>query len=178
VIAGRWRGRRFPVADVEGLRPTGDRLRETLFNWLGPGIQGARCLDLFAGSGALGIEALSRGAASCDFIERDARAAAALRDVLGRLDADGARVYEEDGLRWLASVEASYDIVFLDPPFGQTLAAPALERLREGHLAPGALVYIEYPRGDAPPVPDGLEVHREKNSGAVGISLLRATASS
>src|SRR5689334_3673643 len=129
IVAGTLRGSRLDVADAPGLRPTPDRVRETLFNWLMPVIAGARCLDLFAGTGALGIEALSRGAAAVDFVETDGELAERLRANLLRLK-QTARVLRLDALRFLGETEMRYDVVFLDPPFGAALwaaAAAALE---------------------------------------------------
>ena len=156
IIGGSLRGSRLAVPAREGLRPTPDRLRETLFNWLAPFIDGARCLDLYAGTGALGIEALSRGAASCTFVERDAGLAARLRGNLARLGvAAAARVEEADSVRWLAAgVAEPRDIVFLDPPFGAGLWQASVDALEQhGWLAPGALVHVESPVGSAPEVP-------------------------
>src|SRR6185312_11393174 len=116
IIGGTLRGSRIAVPDFPGLRPTPDRVRETLFNWLAPVIDGAQCLDLFAGTGALGIEALSRGAAQVDFVESDARLADLLRANLTRLKQD-AQVHVGDAMRHLAQVSSRYDLVFLDPPF-------------------------------------------------------------
>ena len=118
IVAGKWRSRLVPVADVPGLRPTSERIRETLFNWLAPRIEGARCLDLFAGSGALGFEALSRGAASVVFVERDELAANMLQEATRALDAEGATLVRADARRFLETCPAHYfDLVFLDPPF-------------------------------------------------------------
>ncbi len=174
VIGGRWRGRRLAFAAVEGLRPTPDRVRETLFNWLAPLIEGARCLDLFAGSGALGIEALSRGAAAVRFVERDARACALLRDNLALLGAEGARVEAMDALAFLARPAEPFDVVFVDPPFALGLHAPACARLAEGGwLAPGARVYLES-GPDEIALPEGWQVLRDKTAGQVRYRLLAA----
>src|SRR5690606_37808430 len=124
IIGGRWRGTRLPVTDAAGLRPTSDRVRETLFKWLMPVLPGARVLDLFAGSGALGLDALSRGAAEAVLVERDPAAAATLRDTVQRLQAP-AQVVEADAIRWLGSSAAAAaglaDIAFVDPPFSAGL---------------------------------------------------------
>jgi 16S rRNA (guanine966-N2)-methyltransferase len=165
IVAGRWRGSKLPVLEREGLRPTSDRVRETLFNWLQPILPGARVLDLFAGSGALGVEALSRGAHAATFIERDRDLAASLRETLARLrrgDPDGqiceAEVVQADTLRWLAQpptdARQRYDIVFLDPPFAGMLApgaqSPGLWRPVLAALGPWlsdhAWLYLEAPR--------------------------------
>lgn len=181
IIAGEWRGRPLPVLDRQGLRPTGDRLRETLFNWLTPYVGGARCLDLFAGSGALGIEALSRGAAHCDFVDSGVALAQNLREILRSLGA-GARaaVHAGDALAFLDSDpphdgagSRRWDIVFVDPPFAGDLATPALAALMRGrHLSPGSLVYLENARHAAPALPCGLSVVKESGSSAVEARLL------
>lgn len=163
IIGGRWRGTRLPVADVAGLRPTSDRMRETLFNWLMPVLPGARVLDLFAGSGALGLEALSRGAAHAVLVERDPAAAAALRANVQRLQAQ-ARVVDGDALHWLASAdaagEARADIVFVDPPFSADLWGAVLQAL-PARMADDAWLYMESPAGSEPPPPPGWYLHRE-----------------
>jgi len=123
IIGGKWRGRRLPVRDLPGLRPSGDRSRETLFNWLQAHVHGAVCVDLFAGSGALGLEAASRGAAKVILVEKLSVAALDLRDVLLALKADQVTVVESDALQWLQSCPAqSLDIAFVDPPFGLHLS--------------------------------------------------------
>ena len=143
IIGGQWKRTRLPVADSPGLRPTPDRVRETLFNWLGQDLTGWRCLDAFAGTGALGFEAASRGAARVVLLERDRRLAAGLEHLQQRLGADALRVHTADALRWMAACEpASFDLVFLDPPFDSALAAPALERSARLLSAPG-WVYLE-----------------------------------
>ena len=131
IIGGEWRGRRLPVRDLPGLRPSGDRSRETLFNWLQAFVRGAVCVDLFAGSGALGLEAASRGAAEVILVEKLSVAARDLRDVLLALKADQVTVVECDALQWLHSCPAqSVDIAFVDPPFGLHLETRALELIR------------------------------------------------
>lgn len=181
IIGGRWRGRRLAVADGSGLRPSADRVRETLFNWLAPCIEGARCLDLFAGSGVLGLEALSRGAAEVVFVERAAAPAAALHQTLLRLDATGARVVRADAWRVLRgggkfSVSGRFDLVFVDPPFRHGGAAHALAALlARDWLAPGALVYVEVPVQQAAAIPPaGFECWRSARAGHVWYGLLRA----
>jgi 16S rRNA (guanine966-N2)-methyltransferase len=179
IIAGDWRGRQLPVHDRDGLRPTGDRLRETLFNWLAPFVHGARCLDLFAGSGALGFEALSRGAARCDLVDSDA---AIVRSLRGHLQDFGAQdrgvAHFADALAFLDAGEGSdgartWDIVFVDPPFAADLATPALASLvRGGHLADGALIYLENARYAGPAIPGELSIVKDSGSGAVEGRLL------
>ena len=121
IVGGHWRGTRLPVGDAPGLRPSADRVRETLFNWLMPALPGARTLDLFAGSGALGLESLSRGAASATLVERDAGLVRAIRDVTSRLEGgEAAEVVQADAIAWLARAAGEgrrYDIAFVDPPF-------------------------------------------------------------
>ncbi len=175
IIAGDWRGRKLPVADLPGLRPTGDRARETLFNWLQAFIHGSRCLDLFAGSGALGFEAASRGAAEVVLVERARAAADLLRESAETLGARQVSVIETDALRWLEDQDChSFDIVFVDPPFDSSLAASALDRIAAGDvLAPGGLVYLESPIPDSPTIPSGWLTEREKELGEVRIQLLK-----
>jgi 16S rRNA (guanine(966)-N(2))-methyltransferase RsmD len=158
---------------VAGLRPTPDRVRETLFNWLGQTLDGFRCLDLFAGSGVLGLEAASRGAASVIMVERDPDALAAIRGVVERLRAaDRISILAGDSmvnLERLIRDAAQFDLIFLDPPYGRDLAAEVLERL-PAVLAPGARVYVE---NDSPiPIPEGFEVLRTARAGQVHYHLL------
>lgn len=174
IIGGRWRGRRLRFPADAGIRPTPDRVRETLFNWLQGVIAGARCLDLFAGSGALGIEALSRGADSAVLVERNPRVAAYLRDTLALLETGAGEVQQVEAAAFLRHAGRRFDVVFLDPPFAEDALAPLLQELvRGGQLAPGALVYIEHAvRGGPPPLPPGFELHRSKRAGEVGYHLL------
>jgi 16S rRNA (guanine966-N2)-methyltransferase len=180
VTGGTLRGRRLRVADVGGLRPTPERTRETLFNWLRGRLEGARVLDLFAGSGALAVEALSRGAAEALLVERDPRAAAALRAACAELGIERhARVLRRDALAWLARPTAAgpFDLVFLDPPFAAGLAAPALAALaRSSLLAEDARVYCERAAADeAPWDPCCWTVLRETRSGDSLAALLART---
>jgi 16S rRNA (guanine966-N2)-methyltransferase len=158
---------------VPGLRPTPDRVRETLFNWLGQRLDGLACLDLFAGSGALGFEALSRGARRVVMVERDRSIAQALRDSAAELAAEGAQVVEGDALKFLDRAGEKFDVVFLDPPFASDLAARALAALPR-HLAEGARVYVE----SAQPVEaaDSWRTLREDRAGAVRYALLEPIA--
>lgn len=150
IIGGDWRGSRLPVADREGLRPTADRVRETLFNWLQPVLPGARVLDLFAGTGALGLEAVSRGARSAVLVERDPQLAEGLRQLAAKLSGgERVQVVCADALSWLRQIpgshdSAGFDLVFVDPPFAGDLWHPAFEAL-EGHLADEAWLYVESP---------------------------------
>lgn len=177
IIAGQWRGRRLTFPGRAGLRPTGDRLRETLFNWLQPDCPGARCLDLFAGSGSLGLEAASRGADWVTLVERDAQAAAALRANCALLGAAAVEVLEVDALDWLARPPSAppYDIVFIDPPFADAVLEVALGVLMvPGWLAARAWVYLESARDRAPAaLPPGWSQHREMHAGAVRCQLFR-----
>jgi 16S rRNA (guanine966-N2)-methyltransferase len=159
------------VAGAAGLRPTPDRVRETLFNWLAPTIAGARCLDAFAGTGALGIEALSRGAASCLFVERNPALARSIGEALAALGADRGELRRGDALDWLKMPAAArFDVVFLDPPFTSGLLAPALAALPP-HLAPGHRVYLEYPANETPALGPKWSVLRDKRAGEVGYCL-------
>ena len=178
IIGGRWRGRKLRFVATEGLRPTPDRVRETLFNWLAPVIRGARCLDLFAGSGALGLEALSRGAAAVTFVERDAAAAERLAATPGELGAEDAEVLCRDAREFLAAPARRFDVVFLDPPFGADLLPELLPRLAAGGwLAPGAHVYAEAPAASGLPAwPAPLAAHRSGRAGEVGYHLAVAPA--
>lgn len=176
IIGGRWRGTRLPVPDLPGLRPSGDRGRETLFNWLQAHIRKSRCADLFAGSGALGLEAASRGAAEVWLVEKSRRAAQALEASLARLNGEGVHVIQGDALAWLTTREPrSLDILFVDPPFGSGLEQRVLEVLNEGNcLARDGLLYLETARDSAPlPTGHGWETVREKTVGDVRMQLLK-----
>lgn len=149
IIGGRWRGRRLPVADAPGLRPTPDRVRETLFNWLQPYIEGAACLDLFAGTGALGLEAASRGAGRVVMVESHFALARSLRELASDLAAENVEVVHGEALEWLAGTPAQgFDIVFLDPPFARGLVERVCTALIARHwLIDGALLYVESEAG-------------------------------
>ncbi|HJW05073.1 MAG TPA: 16S rRNA (guanine(966)-N(2))-methyltransferase RsmD [Rhodanobacter sp.] len=174
IIGGSLRNSRLEVPELPGLRPTPERVRETLFNWLAPVLDGARCLDLCAGTGALGIEALSRGAASVQFVERDAQAAQALRANLARLKAAGGQVATVEAQAFLHGAAQAYDLVFLDPPFALALW-PALARQLEqgGWLAERGWIYVESPRSQAPALPPNWQLHREGHAGEVRFALYR-----
>lgn len=170
IIGGSWRGRKLSFPDVEGLRPTGDRVRETLFNWLAPEIQNARCLDVFAGSGALGLEALSRGAGLGVLIERDAKATAQLRINLQMLKAENGIVVHDDALSILrkGNSQLPYHIVFIDPPFSLNLWQAIIDALEMGDwLADDATIYIESGRDSVYQPPINWQLHREKHTGQV-----------
>jgi 16S rRNA (guanine966-N2)-methyltransferase len=177
IIGGALRGRKWRIPDVAGLRPTPDRVRETLFNWLAPHISGRRVLDVFAGSGALGFEALSRGAASAVLVEKDRAALSVLRETATRFGLSQARIEAGEALAFLAAQPpSSYDLVFLDPPFDSGLLAPAL-RLIDQHavLAADGYCYVEHPTAAAPPpLPEGWVLHRSGKAGEVGYHLLHA----
>jgi 16S rRNA (guanine966-N2)-methyltransferase len=175
IVAGNWRSRLLDIADVPGLRPTSERVRETLFNWLAPHIQGARCLDLFAGTGALGLEALSRHAGDTVFVEKSSAAIQTLRQNIKTLDANGATIVEGDARAFLASAKPrKFDIVFLDPPFSADLLEELCRLVAEsGVLAPRACVYLEQDRAQQPPeLPPGWKVLKEKTAGQVRYSLI------
>lgn len=176
IVAGKWRSRLLPIADEPGLRPTSERIRETLFNWLAPLIEGSRCLDLFAGSGALGLEALSRGAREVVFVERSTRAARVLEESLASLGASGVEIHKIDALEYLRREPEAFDIVFLDPPFDADLGGDLCRLLSEREwLAPGARVYLEQDRDrPIPELPEGWTVLREKTAGQVRYALLKA----
>jgi 16S rRNA (guanine966-N2)-methyltransferase len=180
VIAGNWRGRPIRFPSTTELRPTPDRVRETLFNWLQASVPGAACLDLFAGSGALGLEALSRGAAQVVFVERDRQAAAAVRRTLAEFGATGGSVVEQDAFTFLAGTARAFDVVFLDPPFAQGGLGELCKLLSaRGWLAARAFVYIEQAaRVAAPELPDGWSGWREMRAGEVCARLVRATPAS
>ncbi len=188
VIGGAWRGRRIEFPDVPGLRPTADRIRETVFNWLQHAVADARCLDLFAGSGALGLEALSRGAREAVFVEQAVPAARALQQQLLRLGAaNRGRVAEMGARRYLGSRAAdaaaagaeAFDLVFLDPPFGQNALPEYVALLAAGSwVKPGGLIYLECEKAAGEPVlPETWELLKSKSAGEVGYHLARAKAS-
>ncbi len=173
IIGGQWKRSKLLVADAPGLRPTPDRVRETLFNWLGQDLTGWRCLDAFAGSGALGFEAASRGAAAVVLIERDRRAAAALEAAKARLHAEQLRIETTDALAWMARCPpASFELVLIDPPFDSDLAAPALAAAARLVVEQG-YVYVESAVTASADLPPGLAVHREGRAAAVRFRLLR-----
>jgi len=175
IVAGNWRSRLLEIADVPGLRPTSSRIRETLFNWLKPGIHGARCLDLYAGTGALGLEALSRGAAEAVFVEKSRAAVVTLEKNIQALGATAAFVHAGDAFGYLqGESRGQFDIVFLDPPFAADKLADLCRLLDETSvLARGAQVYIEEDRSRPDLVlPDGWQVTKSKQAGNVRYSLV------
>jgi len=173
IIGGQWRSRLVQFPDAPGLRPTPDRVRETLFNWLGQRLDGLACLDLFAGSGALGFEALSRGARRVVMVERDRATAAALRASALKLEATNLDIVESDAMRYLDKPRERFDVVFVDPPYAENLAPVVMPRLAP-HLAAGARVYAE----SAKPVdlPTGWRALKEDRAGAVRFALYQHDA--
>ena len=175
IIGGQWKRTRLPVAQRPGLRPTPDRVRETLFNWLGQDLEGWRCLDAFAGTGALGLEAASRGAEAVLLVESDAALAAQLETLRQRLQAEAVRVQRGDGLSVLQqAVPGSLDLVLIDPPFDGDLFGKALHAAARA-VGPEGYVYLEAPRAwaDEELAAAGLAVHRHLKAGAVHAHLLR-----
>ena len=168
IIGGQWRSRLVQFPDAPGLRPTPDRVRETLFNWLGQRLDGLACLDLFAGSGALGFEALSRGARRVVMVERERTTAAALRASALKLQASNLDIVESDALRFLARGAERFDVVFVDPPYGENLVPVVLEQLAP-NLEAGARVYAE--SAQALDLPAGWRTLREDRAGAVRFAL-------
>lgn len=168
IIGGKWRGRKLNFPDIPGLRPTPDRVRETLFNWLQPHIAGAHCLDLFCGSGALGLEALSRDAASVTFVDSSRDAIQQMRENLQLLDSQQGQCIQSTAQNWLQSSTPAQaaDLIFLDPPFRQGLLEAVCDLLVDGRLKPGALVYIEVEKELRPlPVPVHWQLLKEKTTG-------------
>jgi len=176
IIGGRHRGRKITFPDQTGLRPTGDRLRETLFNWLQPLIPGARCLDLFAGSGALGFEAASRGAASVVMVEKAKQVARSLADAIKQLELDQVELQQSDALTWLSGEPQPFDVIFLDPPFADKLLEPICNKLQQGWLADDARLYIEIDAKDKlPELPENWLPLKEKKAGQVRYFLYQIT---
>jgi len=178
IIGGQWRGRKLPVPDSPGLRPTTDRVRETLFNWLAPSMVDAHCLDCFAGSGALGLEALSRYAASATLLEMERSVAQQLQQNLATLKAANAKVVNTNTLTFLANPGTPHNIAFIDPPFRKGMLEDTVRLLENnGWLADGALVYIESEvENGLPPVPAHWQLHREKVAGQVAYRLYHREA--
>jgi 16S rRNA (guanine966-N2)-methyltransferase len=175
IIGGDWRGRRLTVADVPGLRPSGDRCRETLFNWLQPWILTAECADLFAGTGALGFEAASRGAASVLMIEKHPRAQEVLRQSIEQLQAIQVNLQSGGAMSMLEEIKPdSLDIVFVDPPFDSNLAGVVLERLDNiGCVLSGGFVYVESSATSVIVPPEGWRTWRDQQLGEVRMQLFR-----
>lgn len=178
IIGGQWKRTKLPVADKPGLRPTPDRVRETLFNWLGHELAGWRCVDAFAGTGALGLEAASRGATDVLLVEQDAQLVEQLRSIQEKLGAQAVRVERGNGLSALGRLaNGTVDLIFLDPPFDTGIHEKALAAAA-GVLAPEGFVYLEAPTAwnDALLAPFGLVLYRHLKAGAVHAHLLRRAA--
>ena len=175
IIGGRWRGRRLEFPAGTGIRPTPDRVRETLFNWLQLDTAGSRCLDLYAGSGALGIEALSRGAREVVFVDADPLATRSLEAALRGLGADSGKVVRADVPAFLSAPPEPFDIVFLDPPYGTGVLEEVCRILdQRGWLRPGGLAYLEDSAGAGEPaLPPGWTLLRSGRAGGVGYHLAR-----
>jgi 16S rRNA (guanine966-N2)-methyltransferase len=173
IIGGRWRSRVLPVIEQKGLRPTPDRVRETLFNWLQAYVPGARCLDLFAGSGALGFEAASRGAAEVVMIEQQAAACKMLAENIKTLQASNISLHQQDALSWLKTNQQPFDLVFLDPPYDADLLAESCRVLEDSQsLSAGAAIYLELSSQDAlPALPQNWQIIRGKKAGQVSYHL-------
>lgn len=173
IIAGKWRGRKLPVKNVEGLRPTTDRVKETVFNWLAADLYEARCLDVFAGSGGLGLEALSRQAEQVTLLELDKGAATQISQNLATLKADNAVVHNTDALTFLSKPGQPFDVVFIDPPFRKDLLSDVFSKLEQnGWLSHNALIYIEAERElGLPEVPTHWDMIKEKHAGQVSFRL-------
>jgi len=185
IIGGQWRGRKLPVNNADGLRPTGDRIRETLFNWLMPYIHGAHIWDMFAGTGALGLEALSRGAHSATFFELNTKNASVLRENITQLiTTQTARSFTLDAIAWLqkdqlADHQEPIDIVFIDPPFEHNLWQETINALdKHQQLANNALIYIESKKDTAFITPISWELIKDKHSGAVSSRLYQRVLTS
>ena len=178
IIGGTHRGRKLGFVDAPNLRPTPDRMRETLFNWLAPVIHEARCLDLFAGSGALGLEALSRGAREVVFIEKDRYAAQCLRENLTLLRYDPEQCCQQTAQGFLATTPTAFDVVFLDPPYKSDVLPEIIQTLDRGWLAPGAQVYLEHDsQQSAPDFPQDWTVLKQTKAGQATALLLTNDAS-
>ena len=176
LISGQWKGKKLPVKDKQGLRPTTDRTKETLFNWLMHDIRDANCLDCFSGSGSLGFEALSRYAKYCTFLELDKQVSQQLQVNLNTLNIDNAQVIQSDSLQYLNKpATLQYDIVFIDPPFNQNLAQPCIEQLEvQGYLSKNSLIYIEVENTLVSlSTPNNWSLLKEKISGQVRYQLFK-----
>ena len=170
IIGGKWRGRKIPFELRNGLRPTKEIVRETLFNWLDSYVPQSRCLDLFCGTGSLGLEALSRGASYCDFVDKSSSCTGALELYLEELCVTNfSKVHLKDVADFLSLSHRRYDIVFVDPPFNAGLLNQACRDLaRKNLVAPGGMIYLEFPSSDTPNyIPPCWKIYREKQTGAV-----------
>ncbi|MGV6850862.1 MAG: 16S rRNA (guanine(966)-N(2))-methyltransferase RsmD [bacterium] len=179
IIAGKWRRRRLSVAEVPGLRPTGSRQREILFNWVQNFLPGARCLDCFSGSGALGFEAVSRGAAQCDLIELDPKACLNLVNNKSQLDADHQiHIHHTDVIKFLKTNSKTYDLIFIDPPFDDCLHEQTLSQLNNSKcLSSNALVYLEAPANAQPLLDTCWSIKKTKTAGKIWMALIQQSQS-
>jgi len=178
IIGGKWRGRKIKFDDAEGLRPTTDRIRETVFNWLQPYLNQRHCLDLYAGSGALGFEALSRGADDVVFVEQNAKTVKNIKENIKELKASGASVLHQDAVRWLQSAQLEkqpgqqYDLVFLDPPFHSDLLSKSCALLAAARcLTDDAVIYVEHAVDEDIEFPEHWDCLKEKCTGQVAYKL-------
>jgi 16S rRNA (guanine966-N2)-methyltransferase len=175
IIAGRWRGRKLAVLDLAGLRPTSDRIRETVFNWLQPYVGGASCLDLFAGTGALGLEAASRGAENVTLVELNNKAVAQLKTQCQILNADQCQIHHQAASEFLSLNQLQYDIIFIDPPYQDDCWSDVAQQLiGSNSLAKDALIYLEYPKQiEMPKLPRQWQLMKEKKAGGVNYCLFQ-----
>jgi 16S rRNA (guanine966-N2)-methyltransferase len=171
LISGKYRGRKLPVILAKGLRPTTDRVKETVFSWLMPYMHNSRCLDCFAGSGSLGFEALSRGANEVTLLELNRQAAEQLKKNKALLKADNLTIHQTDSLEFLQNPIKCFDIVFIDPPFNKELVDQAISRLNDGWLADNAIIYIEMEQNGQFNIPKNWSLLKEKTAGQVAYRL-------
>jgi 16S rRNA (guanine966-N2)-methyltransferase len=178
IIGGEWRGRKLRFPPLAAIRPTPNRVRETAFNWLQQAVPGSRCLDLYAGSGALGFEALSRGAREVTFVDVEPAVVRHIVDTLRELACDRGQAVRADARRFLDAPATPYDIIFLDPPFAEPVLDPVCQAIEAGGwLKPGGYVYLESPAAAGePPLPVGWTLLRSKRAGEVGYHLARRDA--
>lgn len=179
IIGGKWRGRVIRFDDAEGLRPTTDRIRETVFNWLQAYLPRSTCLDAFAGSGVLGFEALSRGAAEVVFVEKNKKTASKIKDNIKLLEANNSSIYQQDTINWLTStkINKSFDLVFLDPPFHLDLLRKSSEALMNcGCLAKDAIIYVEHAIDEEVDLPTNWKSLKHKHAGQVSYQLFELRA--
>lgn len=176
MIAGKWRGRKIPVINIDAVRPTTDRIRETVFNWLMPYLHNARCLDAYAGTGVLGFEALSRGAAHVSFVESHPHVSKQLTKTKDMLDAEEVNIINTDFLNSAGNLQAPYSLVFLDPPFAKNMLNASIDYLLNNNLLnPNAIIYIEHNKNDnALNFPDAWELLKQKIAGDVCYALYSA----
>ncbi len=177
IIGGKWRGRTIRFDDAEGLRPTTDRIRETVFNWLQSYLPHSVCLDAFAGSGVLGFEALSRGATEVVFVEQNKKTTDRIKDNIKMLDANGSTVYHQDVLSWLrsAQIKKPFDVVFLDPPFhSDLLTKSSAELVNSGCLAEDAIIYVEHAVDEEIKLPESWRSLKKKQAGQVSYQLFES----